>query len=315
MSSEVETMFSVNEVPWHKLGVVVKEAPDSEEALRLAGLDLSVNQIDMKLTDMSAKVVEDYKANVRSSDNSILGIVSDKYKIVQNKEAFAFTDQLLCEGIEYETVGLLRGGKKTWLLARMPEKFKILGDDFVNYLVFTNSHDGSSAITVALTPIRVVCNNTLNLALSQTTRSWSTKHLGNMESKLKFAHDTLLLANNYQLALEEEINKLNKIESADEQVNNLVNKLLPIDEKKDGRVKIKHIENSRKHILNKYNSTYDLKVFNNTAYRFVNAVSDAVTHGFPSKKTKNYNERLFESIIQGNKLIDKSFILIKSIAA
>lgn len=77
----------------------------------------------------------------------------------------------------------------------MPEKLKILGDDFINYLVFNNSHDGSSAIAVALTPIRVVCNNTLNLALSQATRSWSTKHLGNMENKLKFAHNTLLLAN------------------------------------------------------------------------------------------------------------------------
>lgn len=71
----------------------------------------------MKLTNMSEKVVEGYKANVRSSDNSILGVVSDKYKIVQNKEAFAFTNELLCKGVEYETAGSLKKGKKNWLLA------------------------------------------------------------------------------------------------------------------------------------------------------------------------------------------------------
>lgn len=312
MPANVETMFSVNEVPWHKLGTIVKEAPTSKEAIQLAGLDWCINQTNIKLDNVNGERVDGFKANVRSSDNKILSIVSDKYKVIQNQEAFDFTDELLSEGVTYETAGSLRNGKTIWLLARMPEKFKILGDDFINYLVFTNSHDGSSPLTVALTPIRVVCQNTLNLALSQTARSWSTKHLGDMKSKLDFAHTTLSLTKQYQKALSDKIVNLNKIKLSNTQVESLIEDLLPIDENKDGRVKIKHMENKRKHILNKYNSAYDLKIFNGTAYQFVNAVSDAVTHNFPDKSTKNYNEALFASVIKGNYLIDKSFNLVES---
>ncbi len=315
MPAEVETMFSVNEVPWHGLGVIVKEAPTSEDAIRLAGLDWTVEQEDIRLDSVNGQVIEGYKANVRSSDNSVLGIVSDKYKIIQNSEAFAFTDFLLSEGVTYETAGSFRNGKSVWLLAKMPEKFKILGDEFVNYLVFTNSHDATSAVTVAITPIRVVCQNTLNLALKRATRKWSTRHLGDIQSKLSIARTALNLAIEYQDALEEEINRLNNIKLTWTQVDNLIKDLLPIDENKAGEKAVKHIREKRKHILNKYKLTYDLKGFDGTAYKFINAVSDGVTHNFPSKVTKNSNERLFESIIQGNNLIDKSYTLVQSIVA
>ena len=110
MAALVETMFSVREKPWHGLGTIVSEAPDSQKALELAGLDWNVIQKDIITSDGSS-VIPGFKANVRDTDNSVLGIVTDRYKVVQNSEAFAFTDELLGEGVRYETAGSLQDGR------------------------------------------------------------------------------------------------------------------------------------------------------------------------------------------------------------
>ena len=198
MAHEVETMMYVTGaerfVPWHGLGTPVENAVNSAEALELAGLDWEVNSRPI-YTDNGIQI-PGYIANTRSSDNKVLGVVSDKYKIVQNKEAFAFTDNLLDGDAKYVTAGSLRGGKNVWMLAELPET-KILGDAVGQYLCFTNTHDGTGAVRVFVTPVRVVCNNTLNLALNTAKRSWSCRHMGNMESKMHEATRTLELANKY----------------------------------------------------------------------------------------------------------------------
>lgn len=172
MSANVETMFYTREKPWHGLGTMVEEAPSSEEALVLAGLDWNVIQKPIETLD--GIYVTGFKANLRDSDNKVLGIVTDRYRVVQNREAFAFTDELLGEGVKYETAGSLQEGRRTWVLAKLPQRYIISGDEITPYLVFMNFHDGTGAIKAAMTPIRVVCQNTLNLALSTAKRSWST---------------------------------------------------------------------------------------------------------------------------------------------
>lgn len=126
MSANVETMFYVREKPWHGLGTMVQEAPTSADALRLAGLDWTVEARDMWLNG-GYEPIPGYKANVRSSDNKVLGVVSDKYRIVQNADAFAFTDALIGGDVHYETAGSLLDGKKIWLLAKLPDS-EICGD-------------------------------------------------------------------------------------------------------------------------------------------------------------------------------------------
>ena len=103
MAAEVETMFSVRVKPWHGIGTIVEECPNSEIALHLAGLDWKVEQKDVCTFD--GTLIPGYKANVRDFDQSILGVVSDRYQVVQNEEAFAFTDELLDSGVQYETAG------------------------------------------------------------------------------------------------------------------------------------------------------------------------------------------------------------------
>ena len=109
MAANVESMFSTREKPWHGLGTIVSEAPVSAEALKLAGLDWNVIQREICTSDGLA--INGYRANVRDRDKKILGIVSGRYKVVQNTDAFSFTDALLGEGVKYETAGSLQGGR------------------------------------------------------------------------------------------------------------------------------------------------------------------------------------------------------------
>ena len=137
MSANVESMFYVRETPWHGLGTRVVEAPSSAEALIMAGLDWSVVQEPIYTGN---DLIEGYKANVRDKDRKVLGVVTDRYKVIQNDEAFTFTDELLGEGVRYETAGSLQGGKKVWLLAHMPHEYIISGERISPYLLFSKKH-------------------------------------------------------------------------------------------------------------------------------------------------------------------------------
>lgn len=127
MAANVETMFYVRETPWHGLGTRVIEAVDSKEALRLARLDWKI--VQEPIYTATDELIQGYKANVRDSDKALLGVVTDRYKVIQNDEAFAFTDSLLGEGVRYETAGSLQGGKRVWMLAHMPHEYIISGED------------------------------------------------------------------------------------------------------------------------------------------------------------------------------------------
>ena len=137
MPANVETMFSVRETPWHGLGRIIMDAPASREALELAGLDWQGES--RNIYSGTGAMIPGYRANVRSTDDAVLGVVSDRYRIVQNEKAFQFTDDLLGEGVTYETAGSLQGGKKVWMLARLPRKYLIAGDQVVPY--YESGHD------------------------------------------------------------------------------------------------------------------------------------------------------------------------------
>lgn len=309
MAANVETMFSTREKPWHGLGTIVEEAPTSAEALRLAGLDWKVNQ---SAIFTSAGKVEGYRANVRSTDQAVLGVVTDRYKVIQNTDAFAFTDELLGEGVKYETAGSLQGGRKVWLLARLPREYIISGERISPYLVFSNTHDGSGAVRVAITPVRVVCNNTLNLALESASRSFSMIHTGDIKGKVLEAKQTLFMADIYMENLGQEFERLRRKKLTDQQVKEYMELLLPIDDSAS-ILTIKNMKKLRADLQSRYYDAPDLKnVGGNNAYRFINAVSDFATHSAPIRKTKNYQENLFLKTYEGNPLIDKVYQMLRA---
>jgi phage/plasmid-like protein (TIGR03299 family) len=308
MPANVESMFYVRETPWHGLGIKVEEALSSSEALSLGGLDWKVIQKEIYTND--SMIIPSFKANIREIDNKVLGVVTERYKIVQNKDAFAFTDNLIGEGCKYETAGSLQEGRKVWMLAKLPEKYQILDDEITPYMVFSNSHDGSGAIKIAMTPIRVVCNNTLNLALSTAKRIWSANHTGNVSSKLDEAMQTLLLGEHFMRNLTLTAEELNKKRMTDRKVNKFINELLPLSNGAS-KTQEKNIEFLRNDMKFRYFDAPDLRYVPKTAWRFVNAVSDFATHITPLRKTENYKENLFSKTIDGNPIIDKAYEMVK----
>lgn len=303
----VDSMMYVGRTaPWTGLGNCVSEAPNSSDAIRLAGLDWSVYQMDLR-TD-SGIAVPGFKANLRDSDNKVLGVVTSRYKIVQNEDAFAFTDALLGEGVRYETAGSLFGGKRTWILARLPHQYIIAGDKITPYMIFMNSHDGTSGIKVAMTPIRVLCQNMLNLALSKAKRSWSANHVGDINGKLDDARNSLLYADQYMTELGKTIDELNRKKLSDKQVYEYIDMMFPVAEHATEQQR-KNTIRVKEDVKQRYFEAPDLQHVGRNAYRFVNAVSDFATHAKPLKERANYRENLFVKTVDGNALIDKAFML------
>ncbi len=308
MSAEVETMMFVGrERPWHGLGTMVEEAPDSREALIAAGLDWDVVQRPVFTQD--GVKVPGYFANVRQQDGSILGVVTSRYKVVQNRDAFGFTDALLGDGVRYETAGSLMGGRKTWILAKLPTRYIIQGEQILPYLVFSNTHDGSGAIKIAMTPIRVVCNNTLNLALDTADRSWSIHHTGDIAAKLEDARETLFMAEDYMNELGKGFEDLSRKRLTDAAVDEYIKELLPIADDASETTE-KNILRLRKDVATRYYDAPDLQGLRKNGYRFINAVSDFATHAAPIRRTKNYQENLFNKTMEGNPLTDKAYRLV-----
>lgn len=304
MAHEVETLMYVREKPWHGLGTMVQEAPNSKEALELAGLNWKIIQQDV-FTD--GIVIPGYKANVRDTDKKCMGIVSNQYKVVQNEEAFSFTDGLIGGDVRYETAGALKGGKKIFLLARLPET-KILGDVTEPYICFTNTHDGSGAVRCLMTPVRVVCNNTLNLALQSAKRAWSTRHMGDISTKMHEAQLCLELAGSYMDELGIEAEHLANQTVARDQLNELLKELFP--EKNDASDREK--ENVKK-LKDEFMVCYfapDLQRFMGTAWGVVNAAADMAAHTAPHRNTANYRENNMDRIIGGHWIVDRTSELL-----
>lgn len=307
MPALVESMFSTRVTPWHGLGKIVAEAPTSEDAIHLAGLDWDVVQQKIYLEDGTE--IKDAYANVRSTDNKPLGIVGNRYQIVQNVEAFSFTDSLLGEGVKYETAGSLKDGKTIWLLAKLPDKYEILGDKIDPYIVFTNTHDGTGSVKVAMTPVRVVCNNTLNMALHSATRTWTTRHTGDINKKLTDAQNTLQLAQNYMNETKVLFEKLNAVKMNDILLHRAVNNLVPIVPEMSTRQE-ENAKTIRADIITRYNDAPDLVDRDKTGARFIQAVADSTSHIVPMRMTRNYAENKFKKTLDGNDMLDRAIDII-----
>ena len=312
MSANVESMFYVSNdanqrfVPWHGMGVSVSNCLTSKEAIIAAGLDWEVNR--NPIYDMNGKEIPNYKANTRSSDGSILGIVSDKYKIVQNIDAFEFTDSLVADknnNVEYEVAGSLRDGKSVWMLAKLPPQI-IVGDQVDPYVCFTNAHDGTGAIKVCMTPVRVVCANTLNFALKTAKRTWSTRHMGDIFSKLAEAKHTLGLANEYMAALSKNANDLAKEKFTRDEFIKVIDAMYPVDYANDSKRKIDNTEYIKAALLNCYNAA-DLNNFRNTKYGAMMAVTDMVAHTSPNRMTSKWSENTWGKIMTGHPVVDEFY--------
>ncbi|WP_313270552.1 DUF932 domain-containing protein [Epilithonimonas vandammei] len=233
------SFFSVKEKAWHNLGQIVQEYPTSEEAIKFAGLDYEVeksplftkgagimentNGIEMIDSELD---VPNYFANIRTDNNTVLGVVGKDYHIVQNREAFSFFDSIVGggNGILYETAGALGNGERIFITAKLPDYIRVgNGDDITEkYIFLTTSHDGSGSITAAFTPVRIVCQNTLNASLKNMSNVVRIRHTAGAKQRLDDAHKVMGLANKLSTELESTFNHWAKIKVGDDEMKKLI---------------------------------------------------------------------------------------------
>lgn len=276
MTADVETMMSAREVPWHGMGTVVEQELAAADALVAAGLDWRVSKVPMftgtggmtepepgKKQFRAYDEVGGYYAVQRETDKVVLGVVGAPYTPLQNAEAFAFMDALVDSGdAHWETAGSLRGGKWVFMTMKLPREIKVGGEDPVDlYLALFNSHDGSRAITGMVTPVRIVCTNTLNLALSGARRKWTVRHLSTMDGKLMEARRQLDLTFEYADAFESQMDELAQRPFSDSQFENLVSQLRTTPQVSEGLLEAwasgEHGRSNRWDALNAVGEFYD----------------------------------------------------------
>ncbi|WEK17853.1 MAG: DUF932 domain-containing protein [Candidatus Pedobacter colombiensis] len=242
--TEKYSFFSTKEKAWHNLGTIVQDYPTSAEAIKFAGLDYVVEKRPLFTVDKSnldtfkdpdaddyfdeltaGILVPNYFATLRTDTDDVLGVVGKDYEIVQNVQAFDFFDSIVGggEGILYETAGALGKGERIFITAKLPDYIRVGRNDCIEkYLFLTTSHDGLGSITAAFTPIRIVCNNTLNAAMRNKTNCIRIKHTSNVQYRLKIAHTLLGLTNQLANELEQVYNNWATIRITDSKLKELI---------------------------------------------------------------------------------------------
>lgn len=233
------SFFSVKEKAWHGLGTVVDSYPTSAEALRFAGLDYTVVKRPLYTMDnlneefrqgelmraLAEVEVPNFYATLRTDTEQVLGVVGKDYGVVQNVDAFTFFDSIVGggEGIQYETAGALGRGERIFITAKLPSYIRVGSDDLIEqYIFLTTSHDGGGSITAAFTPVRIVCNNTLNAAMRSQRNVVRIRHSSGAGERLKVAHTLMGISNDLAGEMESIFNHWSKVRITDKEVKKLV---------------------------------------------------------------------------------------------
>lgn len=306
--TETDNLFVAYTPAWHGLGTVVDKALTSDEALKIAHLDWEVLQQPVFM--QSGKRIAETFANVRSDIDEPLGLVTGRYKILQNKDAFRFMDELVGNEeipCKYESAGSLDGGKRVWMMARLPDQ-KILDDLICSYVFVSNSHDGKSSVKIGVTNTRICCNNTLQMAISDAPRMWTARHMSSIEGRQKEAAETLKFSSNYLEKFNKKAEEYSQIRT---DVSVFLDKLFVVNEKATDRIR-KNIEQSREEVLRIHNSKNDLGNFRNTAWGIYNAVADFVSNSEPLRKTETFETKRFVSYLDGNDMLLKAQMILEN---
>lgn len=192
----IDTLVHTRDNPWYGVGVKVDGALSVEEALKLGGLDWIVEKRPAGYlgSDGTFKTIPDKHAIVRVDTDEWLGQVGRKYNTFQNHEALAFADGLVDGGLEFDSAGTYKHGKRVFLVARLPDSVQVLGEDPYNmYLFLATGHDGKSSITATVTPLRMRCTNMVPLTLRTAVTKWTIPHTATAQGRLQEARDSLSL--------------------------------------------------------------------------------------------------------------------------
>lgn len=227
--------------PWHGLGVGLPNVATKEEAIEAAGLGWKItlqpvytdyviptsgDSVKLQVPDKFAVVREPF----RGTDAKALAVVGGYYEPLQNDELFEFFEQVVGQGKAiYHTAGVLFGGQRVWIAAKLPKDMVLLKEDVIKqYLVLTSSHDGTAKVTTLFTPIRVVCNNTLTAALQGSANLYTFRHMKNVREKFEEAAEALGLALKFYGELEQALTRLTEVSVTVAQTKSFVEQFIPM---------------------------------------------------------------------------------------
>ena len=323
MPAEVESMMYTQEKPWHGLGKYVGEEPLlSEDAIRCAGLDWHVEKCPAFAaltvgTEEKEIFAEDYFLNVRTSDCAVLGSVQGRYQILQNSDAFQFMDSLAGPEnlVRYHTAGSLQGGKHIWLLAELTGLTiePVSGDRVEPYILLVNGHDGRMPLKALFTSVRVVCQNTLNMALATARGGVTIRHTGDMQSKVKEAQKVLGLGRKEFEKYSEVAEVLAGKKMNDKMFKTFLDSLVPLKNDEDTRSM-----NVQEKIIELFDSGpgTDIVGVRGTSWGALQAVTDFTAHHRTTRGAGNDEDKKREKRLEsvwfgsGNNLNQKALGLL-----
>ncbi|MEO8167835.1 MAG: DUF932 domain-containing protein [bacterium] len=259
--------------PWQRLGVELNHPQTAQEALTFAGLDFTV--VKKPIREILLAPVEGC-VTMRTDTDQFLGIVDGDYEPIQNIDAFRFFDALVAEGeATYETAGVFGNGERVWLLAKLPGYIRVQGNDIVNkYILLTNSHDGRSQVHAKLTPVRVVCNNTLTSALD----GEGELHIrGGRNAAKDLGQAVTILGSSISLCerLETVFNHMASTKITESQLRKYVQTLVPDGEEGENTSRTREIRES---VLQLYESGLGANLSRGTVWGAFNSVTEYTDH-------------------------------------
>ncbi len=307
LNNGAAAMMYFGDEPWHGLGTELKSPATAQEAIQAAQLDYNVVKKPLFAhgieedartceTDSYAVVPDDRWG---SDDCPIFGIVSAGYTPLQNRQAFEFFDPIVCEGAAvYHTAGALGKGERIWILAKLPDHIQVVGEDIVDkFLLLSNSHDGESSVQIKFTPIRVVCQNTLSMALNEGP-TLRVKHTSRLQARLNDTREMLNLINTRYDEIEEAFKSLVEIEMDDEKLDEYLKQVFPDPVDPDNARALDWAYKNRvwsKHFYAEGRGN-ELKGVRGTLWAAYNGVTELVDH----RQIIGGNERRLQSIWFGS---------------
>jgi phage/plasmid-like protein (TIGR03299 family) len=295
------SMFYVGEPPWHKLGTPLSKPATAAEAIRLAKLDWRVHKVPLYASDGVVNHSLDRMYGVVRSDMwgkpdcPVLGIVGEAYTPLQNSEAFSFFDPIVGKDAAiYHTAGVLRDGERIWIMAKLPSDIIVKGDDVAEkYLLLSNSHDGQSSVQVKFTPIRVVCQNTLTMALSE-GRTIRVAHTKDMADRLERARAMLGIIERRYDGIGLTFQRMCKVQVDRERLSGYLSKVFPDptdEEDETARRRALHNRLLAEHLFDqgKGNNVAGVR---GTLWAAYNGVTELVDH----RETKQTDDRRLDAM-------------------
>ena len=311
MAHNIQSMMYYGEVPWHGLGRPLDRPATAKEAIEAASLDWEVEKLPLYAGEGGKVLIPACFAMVRrdlyklarshgteKTQCPVFGIVGKNYTPLQNKEAFSFFDSIVGQGAAiYHTAGALGEGERIWILAKLPDRIRVIGDDITEkYLLLSNSHDGQSAVQIKFTPVRVVCQNTLNMALSYGGIT-SVAHYPSLPRRLEQAQELLGIIKTSYASIEESFKAMTKVSFSQKTLHQYYDNVIPLPTAiKDPMTERKYEYVKKQHeafeVVFQGGRGRDLKGVSGTLWAAYNSIVELTDY----KKTKSSQEKRLESI-------------------